>query len=500
MEQKLLQDIATSSPWLVVSLASVAIVLLDVFIRREWSRGGFAGLALIVAILCTGFAFGDLGPGKTLFNGLMYADRFSGLVSFLILAGSAVVVLFSFNTVKHEGIETPAEYYALLLMSTSGALIFASAAELITMFLGLEIMSLALYALCGSALGRRDSAESSLKYFLLGSFSSAFFLYGIALLYGLSGSTEISEVASALARLDSPATTIAIGMVLIGVIFKIGGFPFHFWAPDVYQGAPTPVTAYMACVIKLAAFSVAVRVLWVMFGAQIPAWAGAMWAVAVLTMTVGNLAAIRQTSMKRLLAYSSVAHAGYLFVAMLLPGGDGSGGAALLYYLVAYSLMTLGAFGVLLLVSAEHSDAEAPDDISHFRGLGFRRPILGLAMSFFLFALAGLPPGIAGFVGKFYIFSAAVRADYIGLTLIGVINSAISCYYYLKIIVAMYFHDEVAPSVSSESQGAVAVPVADFSIYAMLAIAFAGLMLFGLVPSVLYDGMHLVMSPYNSSF
>jgi len=328
-------------------------------------------------------------------------------------------------------------------------MIFASSAELITMFLGLETMSMALYCLCGAALGRRRSAESALKYFLLGSFSSAFLLYGIALLYGLTGTTSIPAIAGSLAGADQSILFFSLGLMLVGLIFKLGAVPFHFWAPDVYEGAPTPVTAYMACVIKASAVVAALRVLWVGFGGQIVFWSGAVWLIAVLTMVIGNLAALRQRGLKRMLAYSSVAHAGYLLVAFLAHGVELGGGAAILYYLIAYTFMTMGAFAIVLSVTGQASgdqpgeklggDVLQSDDISRFNGLGYRRPVVAIVMSLFMLSLAGIPPGMAGLLGKVYIFTAAVKAQYVGLAIIGVLASAISCYYYLRVIVAMYF-------------------------------------------------------------
>lgn len=445
------RDLALISPMLVLSLGSFMLLLIEVCARAGGtlaatarSRARFTAVTLLLtgaALWCNRLGY---VAEATVFGGVFAVDGVTWFLSALIVVGALLAVMLGSSSLPEEGIEAPSEFYSLYLMSTAGAILFCGAAELITLFVGLEIMSMALYCLCGASIGgsgaaRRRSAESAMKYFLLGSFSSAFLLYGIALLYGLTGTTVIADIASASPTLDSTMLFLSIGLMLVGLAFKVGAVPFHFWAPDVYQGAPTTITAYMACVIKAAAVGAMLRVFWSGFHEEIIFWSGAVWVIAALTMTVGNLIALRQRSMKRMLAYSSIAHAGYLLTAFLAPGDQFGGGAAILYYLVAYSVMTLGAFGVVVLRTARHSDESLPDDITRFNGLGWRKPALGALMALFMLSLAGIPPGMAGLLGKFYLFSAVVKADYIGLVVIGVLNSAISCYYYLRVIVAMYF-------------------------------------------------------------
>ncbi|MCB0333218.1 MAG: NADH-quinone oxidoreductase subunit N, partial [Bdellovibrionales bacterium] len=469
-------DLWTILPLLILAAGALLIMLLDVFTKEEWPGGLVAGTFLVIALFSTINDFPSSGASVSVFSGLLSFDLFTSFFFLLILSASVLVLLLSEGKLREEGVTAPGDYYALYLMCIIGAVIFVAATELITLFVGLEIMSMALYCLCGSARQLKRSAESSMKYFFLGSFSSAFLLYGIALLYGLTGTTEISHIAGALTTVDSPILSIALGLLLVGFVFKVGVFPFHFWAPDVYQGAPTPVTVFMACVIKAAAVGAMMRVLWTTFPTEefFAVWSGAVWIIALTTMVFGNIVALRQRTMKRMLAYSSVAHAGYIMVGFLAPSEFG-GGAAILFYLVSYTVMTLGAFGVVLAVSANQSDDEAGDDITRFNGLGRKSPYLAGLMTLFLLSLAGLPPGLAGFLGKFYIFSAAVRADFVGLSIVGLLCSAISCYYYLRVVVAMYF---VPESVEDSSVETPRMGVGAFGVLTLCGVLVVGLGLF----------------------
>jgi NADH-quinone oxidoreductase subunit N len=475
----LLHELTLSSPLLVVSLGALLIMILEVFLPSRWPRAEVAAVTLLISLALVIKTSAAYLPGQAIFGGIIFADPFSAFVSFIILFGSLLSLLAGVNRLTVQGVESKGEFYALLLLATAGAMIFATSAELITLFLGLEIMSMSLYCLCGSAIMQRRSAEAALKYFLLGSFSSAFLLFGIALVYGATGTTMIADIPAALANAHRMALFLSMGLMLVGLVFKIGGVPFHFWAPDVYQGSPTMVTAYMATVIKAASIAAALRVMWSMFGADIVFWSNAVWYIAVLTMVVGNLLALRQRSVKRMLAYSSIAHAGYMMVGLLATGDQYGGAAAILYYLVAYTVMTVGAFGVVMAVSDPHSDDPVPDDIERFNGLGYRKPVLAAVMALFLLSMAGLPPGMAGLLGKIYLFSAAVKANYIGLTIVGVLCSAISCYYYLYIIVKMYFVE----GSKSEDRGA---PVGA-SLASVLALCSIAVVVLGLFPSALYQ-------------
>jgi NADH-quinone oxidoreductase subunit N len=485
MSETLLADLGTSLPLIVLSLGALVIMLLEVFVKGSWARETVTVGFLLVALVALLRTTGDYSPGKFLFNGLVYADPLALFFTALLIAGTILAVLVGARRLEGEGVESHGEYLTLLILSTVGAIIFASSAELITMFLGLETMSMALYCLCGAALGRRRSAESAMKYFLLGSFSSAFLLYGISLVYGLTGTTMIAGIAGlaeGISPTDQSILFVALGLILVGLIFKIGAVPFHFWAPDVYEGAPTPIAAYMACVIKASAVAAALRVLWGAFGGEILFWADAIWVIAVLTMVIGNLIALRQRGLKRMLAYSSIAHAGYLLVAFLAHGPELGGGAAILYYLIGYTCMTMGAFAIVLAVTGQTSGDPNGDDISRFHGLGYKRPVLALVMSLFMLSLAGIPPGMAGLLGKVYIFTAAVKAQYLGLTIIGVLASAVSCYYYLRVIVAMYF-------VEAKEEGEARLPAAPLSgaMVGALGICAFGVIYFGVFPSALYE-------------
>lgn len=473
-------QLAVVAPLLVLTMGALLILLFDVFSQGRVRHEILSATALIVAFALYALS-GAFQDSAQMFSDQLFADPFSRFFALVLLGGALGALILGVNSLHDAGVEAPAEYHALLLFSLVGAIVFVSAAQFISLFIGLEIMSMALYALCASAPGRARASESGLKYFLLGSFSSAFLLYGIALLYGLTGTMVLAEVAVKLAGIDSYLPTIALGFIAIGLLFKVGAVPFHAWMPDVYQGAPTPVTAFMASAVKAAAFAAALRVFSGIYGDYAPLWSGMMAFVAAATMVTGNILALQQRSMKRMLAYSSIAHAGYLLVGILALGKNG-GTAAILFYLVVYSLMTFGSLAIVHIISSASSAQKSGDDISRFQGLGAANPFLAVLMSLFLFALAGLPPGVSGLVGKIFLFGAAIRADYVGLTIIGVLSSVISCYYYLRVIVAMYFMDEVADSRSATAVYAIPLPL-----YAALLICAALIVLLGLFPATLFD-------------
>ena len=351
----------------------------------------------------------------------------------------------------------------------------AASAHLIMLFLGLEVMSIAVYVLAGLFREDARSNEASLKYLILGSFASGFLLFGMAFLYGAAGGTlYLDELPKALAghTFARPMTLLAIGLLIVGFGFKVAAAPFHMWTPDVYEGAPTSVTAFMAVGVKAAAFAAFARVFFLAFPAMKMDWNMMLWVLAVATMTIGNVCAIAQTNIKRMLAYSSIAHAGYLLVALV--SASQLGAVSLLYYLLAYTLMNLGAFGVVILVGRKK---DSYLNIYDYSGLGFQHPALGAAMALFMFALAGMPP-TAGFVGKFYIFSAAVQSGFIWLTIIGVMNSLVSMYYYLRITVLIYMKPaeaDLGPVTFSPG------------LTAVLAVTAAGVMLIGIFPGSLYE-------------
>ncbi|HEY7516238.1 MAG TPA: NADH-quinone oxidoreductase subunit N [Vicinamibacteria bacterium] len=432
-------DLRPAIPALVVSIAALAALLSQAFV----GKGRHAPAALL-ALLGLGTSFvvvllmyaGRHGRGATL-GGSLVADDFALFLQALILAIAALSVLLASSYLRETGCER-GEWYALLLFSVVGMMGLVSATDLISLFVALEIMSVALYALAGFDRQRPEGQESAVKYFVTGAFSSAFLLYGVALLYGLTGSTSLDRVASVLGTLAPdarPMALLGVGLLLVGFGFKVAGVPFHMWVPDVYEGAPTPVTAFMSAGVKAAAFGALLRVFVHGLGPLEAEWRPALAVLAVVTMVVGNLGALAQGNVKRMLAYSSVAHAGYLLAAgVATPRG---GVAAILFYLVGYAAVNLGGFGMLAALARGQSE---PLGLSDFAGLASRRPAVAAAATVFLVSLAGIPVS-AGFVGKFYLFSAAVDAGYVSLAVVGVVMSVVSAFYYLRVVVAMYMRE-----------------------------------------------------------
>jgi NADH-quinone oxidoreductase subunit N len=364
-------------------------------------------------------------------------DGITVFTTFLFCAITVMGVLLSWDYVKRARINH-GEYYALMLSATLGMIVMAASNDLITIFLGLELMSLALYILVGFRRNHLESSEAALKYFLLGAFASGFLLYGIALLYGATGTTNLGRMAVFLAdspMLGNPLLLAGGLLVLAGFAFKVAAVPFHMWTPDAYEGAPTTVTGFMSAGAKAAGFAALLRFLIVALPGLQVEWRPLLTWIAILTMTVGNVTALLQPNVKRMLAYSSIAHAGYLLVAVVAGGLEG--GSAALFYLAVYALMNLGAFGVLALLGREQEERVMVSDLA---GLSQRHPALAAAMTVFMLSLGGIPP-TAGFMGKVYVFSVAVDAGLIPLVIVGVLNSVISIYYYLRITVVMYMRD-----------------------------------------------------------
>lgn len=373
------------------------------------------------------------------------------------------------------------EVYPLLLFSVGGMLLFASANDLLAMFVGLEVMSLPLYLLCGLARRRRLlSQEASVKYFLLGAFSSAFFLYGMALIYGFAGSVDLKTISTALTEVSGQQTLLLTGTALLGVglLFKIGAAPFQAWKPDVYQGAPTAVTALMASTVLVAAFGAVLRVFWVALGGLEWDWKPVMWGIAILTMIVGAILAITQTEIKRMLAYSSIAHAGFLLTGVVALGvaeQNAQALSAILFYLAAYGFTTVGAFAVVTMVRDAGGEA---GHLSRWAGLGKRSPILAGIFALFLLAFAGIPL-TSGFFGKYAVFSAAVAGDALPLVIVGVVSSAIAAFFYVRVIVLMFFSEPSAdgPSIATPTVGTSAV----------VALAAAATVVLGVFPQPVLD-------------
>ena len=428
-------DFVRILPQVVLSLSAILVMVLEPFLPavRRAMLGWFALLGVAGAAAAAIQA--SHSPGLA-FGGTVAADRFSLYFILLFLFVAALCLLGSFDYLKRDHIHH-GELYALVLMATVGMCFMAASTELILIFLGLEISSIATYILAGFKRHDPLSNEASLKYFLLGSFATAFFLYGIAFVYGMTGTTSLIRLSDLLGPRTQSSTMLWVALLLmfIGLAFKVSTVPFHVWTPDVYQGAPAPVTAFLSVGPKAAAFAIMLRIFLGSFAGAgtIAFWL--LWISAGLTMIVGNLAALLQANVKRMLAYSSIAHAGYVLVGITTGGAEGT--ASVMFYLVVYALMNVGAF---VLIAHLAGTGERWTNIEDFRGFGFERPGVAACLTVLMLSLGGFPT-TAGFLGKFYLFRAAVHADLIGLTVIAVVTSVISVYYYLSLVVVMYMHE-----------------------------------------------------------
>jgi NADH-quinone oxidoreductase subunit N len=389
------------------------------------------------------------------------ASRAAGLDSFTPQA-SAVPGSDAEREAERAG-ATQTELFPLAMLSVGGMMVFLASNDLLTMFVSLEVLSLPLYLMCGLARHRRlMSQEAAMKYFLLGAFSSAFFLYGVALLYGATGTLVLSGIRDGLAvRGDNTMALVGVALLSVGLLFKVGAVPFHSWIPDVYQGAPTPITGFMAAATKVAAFGALLRVVYVALPPLHDQWRPVLWAISILTMTVGTLTAVNQTDVKRMLAYSSVAHVGFILTGVIAESPAGL--SATMFYLVAYSFSTIGAFAIVGLI--RNADGVEDANMSHWAGLGQRSPIVGVMLSMFLLAFAGIPL-TSGFVSKFAVFKAAAQGGAVPLVIIGVISSGVAAYFYVRVIVAMFFTEPtdetpqvVAPGILSKAAIAVCAAV-----------------------------------------
>jgi NADH-quinone oxidoreductase subunit N len=423
-------------PELVLSIFGILVMILDPLVDEEKTQktlGLIAFVGSVAALISTWFM--AQSPGLA-FSNIVRVDSFSVFFTFLVIAIAAVVILSSFEYMAVQRIRA-GEYYALILFGVVGMALMASAVELVMIFIGLEISSISTYILAGFRRNEASSSESSLKYFLLGSFATAFFLYGVALMFGATGSTNIDVISQKLQ--SGPVEVlvyVAMAMMFVGLGFKVAIAPFHIWTPDVYEGAPAPVVGFMSTAPKAAAFAVLLRVV---FAINAPGRFWFLWVAAALSMTLGNVGALVQTNVKRLLAYSSIAHAGYLLVAFAMTNPDNSltGISAAMFYTASYAAMNVGAFAV---VSHFASAGERYVTLEDYEGLGRSSPLLAATLTIFLLSLIGIPM-TGGFFAKFYVFSAALRANLVWLTLIGVANSAVGAYYYLRIIVVMYMRE-----------------------------------------------------------
>ena len=473
-------DMGVLAPTLALVIAAVVVLALDMLPPRE-EKTHLAGVALAGVIGALLMALSRWGRDHRGFRDMVVLDNYALFVDIVICYAVALVLLLSIDYLRREGLQS-GEYYALVLLSASGMMLMASANDLIIVFLALELMSLSLYVLAGLFKTRLDSGEASMKYFLLGAFASSFLLYGIALTYGATGSTSFDRITAAVAGGAGRNTMflVGLGLMLVGLGFKISAAPFHMWVPDVYQGAPTSVTTLIATGSKAAAFAALIRLLLGSLRSAQADWTPLLWGLAVVTMTLGNVVAIAQSNLKRMLAYSSVAHVGYMIVGLVAGGTAGAG--AVLYYLLAYTFTTAGTFGVLTLCARAGEEAV---EVEQYGGLGRRHPLLAAALTLFLLSLVGIPP-LAGFVGKFYLFGAAVQGGYVWLAVIGVLNSAVAAYYYLRVIVFMYMR---------EPDGSTAAWIPSFAGGVALAVAAVGIVLLGVMPAPFVELAQAAVAP-----
>ena len=456
-------------PELILSAFGIVIMMLDPLVDEEKSQktlGLIAFVGTIAGLLSTWSM--TRSPGIA-FSNMVRVDSFSVFFHILIIAIAAVVILSSFEYMAVQKIRA-GEYYALILFSIVGMGLMSSAVELVLIFISLEISSISTYILAGFRRNEASSSESSLKYFLLGSFATAFFLYGVALIFGATGSTNIEIISRTLQAAPVELLVyVAMALMLVGLGFKVAAAPLHIWTPDVYEGAPAPIVGFMSTAPKAAAFAVLLRVV---FAINAPGCFWPIWVAAALSMTLGNVCALVQTNIKRLLAYSSIAHAGYLLVAFAMTTSENSanGISAAMFYTAAYAAMNVGAFAV---VSHFANAGERYVTLEDYAGLGRTSPLLAATLTIFLLSLIGIPM-TGGFFAKFYVFSAALKANLIWLTLIGVVNSAIGAYYYLRIIVAMYMRD---------SHKEVPVTPVPFGLGVALAISIVATLYLGMLPN-----------------
>lgn len=435
-------NFAAIMPETILSIVAMVLLLLNVFVPGE-QKAYLAYLSFIGIVVAFFSVVSGWNAPLALqegFNGSVLQDNFSLFFKAIFLVSAGLAVLISDHYMVKEECNH-GELYPLILFATAGMMLMASGTDLMTIFLGLEVLSVSLYVLAGFNRSDIKSNEAGLKYFLLGAFSTGFLLYGMALTYGATGTTKIAKIAAAAAMdgalAGNPMFVVGMLLMAVGFSFKIAAAPFHMWTPDVYEGAPTPMTAFMSAGPKAAGFAAFIRVLVVAMPTLKADWSDLLWILAVLTMTVGNIIALSQNNIKRMLAYSSIAHAGYALVGFT--AGNGEGTAGILFYMLSYAFMNIGAFAIIILVGKK---GEPNNNVEDYAGFGVKHPVLAMVLALFLFSLAGMPP-TAGFVGKFYLFSAALKSGYVWLVVIGVLNSAASVYYYLRVMVYMYMKDPV---------------------------------------------------------
>jgi NADH-quinone oxidoreductase subunit N len=462
-------DLIYSSPLIALVSFGLLALIVEAAGKDRPTLSYWISLAGVATSLVLSFL--HLDKGIPVFGEMLFQGGFAGYCNIVFLSSALLSIVLTKGYLErmesHRG-----EFYILLIFATSGMMLMAGALDLITVFLGIELMSVSLYVLAGFMRKKERSNESALKYFLLGAFATGFLLYGIALIYGISGTTNLLRIHDAFPDLiGNSLFVIGCGLILIALAFKVSAVPFHMWAPDVYEGAPTPVTGFMSTAAKAAAFSTFVLLFVRIFSISGTSLSQILAFVSAATMIVGNVTAIAQTSIKRMLAYSSIAHAGYMLSGVAAANTEGETGV--LFYLLAYTFMNVGAFGIVSWIEGIDDKKLTLDD---YAGLGARRPVVAVLMAIFMFSLAGIPP-FAGFFGKYYVFLAAVKADMTWLAIVGVLTSLVSAYYYLRIVVLMYFRDGEA---DVDSQ----VPLP-----ALIAVVIAAVLVLvlGLYPSLVVD-------------
>jgi len=465
-------------PMACVTAAGIAAMVAEAF-RAPGERMPLGGLG-VVGLIGAAIASWLLWGHHIVSFGVVAADNFGLFVTWILIVVGLLSIGISGPTIERE--QLPAgEYYALMLFSLAGMILMATATDLLVIFLALEVLSLAVYVLTGIRRSVRAASEAAMKYFLLGAFSSAFFLYGIALTYGLTGTTRLDRIGSLIAAQSmspTPLQLVAVGLLLVGFAFKVAAVPFHMWTPDVYEGAPPAVTGFMSTGVKAAAFAAFARVFLSAFGPLYANWVGVLSVITAATMILGTVVGVTQSNVKRMLAYSSIGHGGYILLALV--AGNDVGKGAILFYLLSYAVTNLGAFGVIALL--ESSD-RSNDTIDDYAGLWAERPWLAGAMTIFLLSLGGFPP-FAGFIAKWYVFSAAVRAGYSGLAIIGVLTSVVSVYFYLRIVVKMYMTPTTPTTPTASTARVPAVPAV-----ARLALIASAVLVFylGVLPTRVLD-------------
>jgi NADH-quinone oxidoreductase subunit N len=468
-------------PEIVLTFGALMLLVVDLILPKR--DGVVFGVAIATLLATAAVVLSFAGVNTTASAGLLAIDGFATFFKLIFILSAVMTVLMSWSYLRVEGVRA-GEYCFLILCATLGMMFMASGVDLITLFIGLETMAIAFYILVGFLKPSQRSNEAAVKYFLLGAFSLGLLLYGMSLLYGATGTTSLDGIATALAG-GERSLILSLALILIGagMGFKIAAVPFHMWAPDVYEGAPTPVTAFLSVGSKAASFAMLLRIFFVGLPFLVSDWQTLFWVLAALTMTVGNIAAITQTNTKRMLAYSSIAHAGYVLVGVV--SGTERGIAATLVYLWVYLFMQLGAFAIISMLRRQDVVGDELKDLS---GLYVRKPFAAIAMLIFMLSLGGIPP-TAGFMGKVWVFGAAIDQGFIWLAVIGVVNSAISLYYYYRVIVFMWLKEETLGS-DIEMSPAMAT---------VLGIAVVGSILFGIFPDMLFDHAQIASEVLGSA-